>query len=106
MTRIDIHPAAQGELEEAFDYYLTIDADLARSFDEHYQQHRRRIGENPLLYQLRHDDVRRAILTPRFGEYGIAYTVRETGVVILAIVHAKRRPYYWRDRLNSTKTRL
>ena len=25
MTRMEIHPAAQRELEEAFDYYLTID---------------------------------------------------------------------------------
>jgi len=99
MTHVEMHPAAQEELEEAFNYYLTIDEELARSFDEHYQQHLRRIGENPLLYQVRHGIVRQAILTPRFGEYSIAYTIRNTTVVILAVSHARRRPYYWNARI-------
>jgi hypothetical protein len=42
-------------------------------------------------------------LTPRFGEYYIAYMLWHDKVVILAIAHAKRRPYYWRHRISESK---
>lgn len=72
MKSWDIHPEAQRELEDAFDYYLSVDEELARSFDSHYEGCRRQICANPLLYNLRRGPVRRVNLTPRFGEYYIA----------------------------------
>ena len=42
-------------------------------------------------------------LTPRFGEYYIAYMIWREKVVILAVAHAKRRPYYWRKRIGESK---
>ncbi len=106
MMSMEILPAAQQELEEAFDYYLTIDPELAHSFDQHYERHRLQIGENPLLYNVRRRNVRRVNLTPRFGEYYIAYMTWKTKVVILAVAHAKRRPYYWRSRIAEAKKRF
>jgi hypothetical protein len=47
--------------------------------------------------------VRRVNLTPRFGEYYIAYMLWHENVVILAIAHAKRIPYYWRHRISESK---
>lgn len=47
--------------------------------------------------------MRRANLHPRFSEYYIAYMVWRERVVILAIAHAKRRPYYWRKRIDEAK---
>lgn len=61
------------------------------------------IIDNPLLYNLRRRNTRRANLTPRFGEYYIAYMIWRQKVVILAIAHAKRRPYYWRYRIGEAK---
>ena len=90
-------------MEEAFDYYLTIDAELAHSFDQHYEKYRLQISETPLLYSARRGNVRRVNLTPRFGEYYIAYMIRNTKVVILAVTHAKRRPCYWRSRVAEAK---
>ena len=72
MTEWSIHPAAQAELEEAIEYYLAIDKELAVDFDRHYKRHRQGVCEDPLLYRIRRFTVRRADLTPRFGEYYIA----------------------------------
>jgi plasmid stabilization system protein ParE len=103
MTLWDIHPAAQLELEDAFNYHLLIEAELGHSFNEHYKRHHRLICANPLLYNLRRGMTRRANLTPRFDEYYIAYMIWREKVVILAVAHAKRRPYYWRKRISEAK---
>ena len=42
-------------------------------------------------------------LKPRFSEYHIAYMFWREKVVILAVAHAKRRPYYWRDRIDEAR---
>ncbi|MFN0078551.1 MAG: hypothetical protein ACKVY0_18995 [Prosthecobacter sp.] len=98
-----IHPAAQIELEQAAERYLLIDAELAEWFNHHYLSYRQQICGNPLLYNIRAGIVRRVNLTPRFGEYYIAYMLWREQVVILAIAHAKRRPYYWRQRIGEAK---
>jgi plasmid stabilization system protein ParE len=103
MTVWEIHPSAEEELEEVADYYLGIDAELAQSFDQHYRHYRQLICEMPLLYNLRLRGTRRVNLLPRFGEYYIAYMIWLEKVVILAVAHAKRRPYYWRDRITQAK---
>jgi hypothetical protein len=41
-------------------------------------------------------DVRRC-LTNRFP-YGVIYCVEDYGVLVLAVMHLKRRPGYWRQR--------
>ena len=103
MTSWRIHPAAEDELEAAFEYYLGIDPELAHSFDEHYKRYREVICKEPLLFNTRRRNTRRINLTPRFGEYYIAYMIWREKVVILAIAHAKRRPYYWRKRIGEAK---
>jgi plasmid stabilization system protein ParE len=105
MTPWNIHPAAEDELEAAFEHYLSVDVELAHSFDEHYRRYRQQICENPLLFNLRRPPTRRANLKPRFSEYYIAYMIWREKVVILAIAiaHAKRRPYYWRKRIGEAK---
>ena len=96
MTPWNIHPAAEDELEAVFDGYLSIDPELAHSFDEHYRRYRNRLCEDPLLFNVRRQGVRRANLKPRFAEYYIAYMIWRQKVIILAVAHGKRRPYYWR----------
>jgi plasmid stabilization system protein ParE len=78
---------------------LGIDPELAASFEATFFDYLESIIANPLLYNLRRPPTRRVNLTPRFGEYYIAYMLWNQRVVILAIGHAKRRPYYWRKRI-------
>ena len=99
MTGWNIHPAAQAEHDGLVRYYAGISAALAVGFEERYLHYRQTIVANPLLYHLRRGPVRRVNLTPRFGETYIAYMIWREKVVILAVAHAKRRPYYWRRRI-------
>jgi hypothetical protein len=50
--------------------------------------------------------VRCVNLTPWFGEYYIAYMIWKDKVVILAVAHARRRPYYWRKRIVEAREML
>lgn len=99
MNGANVHPEAIREFDEAFHYYADIDPDLADEFDSAFMECVNVIVTNPLLYNLRQPPVRRVNLKPRFGEYYIAYMIWREKVVILAVAHAKRRPYYWRDRI-------
>lgn len=103
MTAFNVHPEAREEFDAAFDYYLGIDPELADDFDSTFFRYLDAIIANPLLYNIRHRAVRRANLKPRFSEYYIAYMIWREKVVILAIAHAKRRPYYWRKRIGEAK---
>jgi plasmid stabilization system protein ParE len=104
----DLHPAAQAEFYATIRHYAALDEEdqdqpLAAAFDATFNLHLSLILDNPLLYSLRRPPTRRANLTPRFGEHFIAYMIWHGKVVILAITHAKRRPYYWRDRISEAK---
>ena len=103
MSQFNIHPQARVEFDEAFVNYLGIDPNLAVSFEATFFDCLDRIIANPLLFNLRRPPTRLANLKPRFGEYYIAYMIWREKVVILAIAHAKRRPYYWRNRIVASK---
>lgn len=104
----NIHPAARDEFNAVIRHYAALDETdqdqpLAAAFDAVFNRHLSLIIDNPLLYNLRRRNTRRANLTPRFGEYYIAYMIWRQKVVVLAIAHAKRRPYYWRKRIGEAK---
>jgi len=104
----DIHPAAQAEFFDTLRHYAALDEQdqeqpLAAAFDAAFNQHLSLILDNPVLYNLRCPPIRRANLTPRFGEHYIAYMVWRERVVVLAVAHAKRRPYYWRNRIGEAR---
>ncbi len=107
-TDFYIHPSARDEYADIIRYYAAIDEDdkdepLARAFDATFNRYLNRIIDHPLQASLRRPPTRRVNLTPRFGEYYIAYMIWREKVVILAIAHAKRRPCYWRKRIAEAK---
>ncbi len=103
MTSWNIHPSALEEHDEQIEVFAGIDEALAIAFEEHYLYYRHGICENPLLYNVRQGVARRVNLTPRFGEHYIAYMIWKQKVVILAVAHAKRRPFYWRKRIGASQ---
>ena len=106
---LNIHPAATDELHDIIRHYAVInDRDdehesLALAFHNTFYNYVDEIVASPLSYSFRRPPTRRANLAPRFGEYYIAYMVWREKVVILAVAHAKRRPYYWRKRIGEAK---
>jgi plasmid stabilization system protein ParE len=103
MIPVVYHPAARAEQLELTEHFLSIDPDLCVRFDERLRDHILSIQTNPELYHERQAGVRRVNLTPRFEEYYIAYVLWQGRIVVLAIGHAKRRPFYFFRRINQAK---
>lgn len=98
-----MHPSAERELDEVTSYYEAIDPELADSFLAYFESYKAQVTENPLHFSIRKGQVRRANLRPRFREYYLPFMIWKDRVVILAVAHAKRRPYYWRKRIGESK---
>lgn len=103
--RLQAHPSAKGDLRDILQYYASVDdgGELARDFHQRYLHGEGLIVSSPSLFNIRAGSVRRVNLKPRFGEYYIAYMIWKDQVIILAIAHAKRKPYYWRHRIGEAK---
>ena len=89
--------AAEAELADAVAYFETQKAGLGTEFAEDVAAAIQRIIELPNAWPLMTVDVRRCQLL-RF-QYGLVYRVRGDVTTIYAVMHLKRRPGYWRDRL-------
>lgn len=71
----DIHPAALRELQDTYDHYYSIDPSLADDFYQRYLEYRNSALENPQLYAIRKEPVRRMNLHPRFGSRYVAFMI-------------------------------
>lgn len=96
MKRI-LHPSAEIEFEEAAAWYRRTDQDLANDFVVEVEKTADQILANPLIFNARKNQVRRANLS-RFPYY-IPFRIQEQTIQILAIAHNARKPGYWTDRL-------
>ncbi len=91
---IVFHSAAREEAYEGFLYYGLQEETLALDFERKINQTLDIIQADPEMFGVRRYQVRRANL-PRFKERYIAYLIWKNQIVVIAIGHAKRRPYYW-----------
>lgn len=91
---IVFHPASREEAHEGYLYYGGEDEALALDFERKVQRTLDLIQGDPEHFRIRRYNVRRANL-PRFKERYIAYMLWKDEIVVIAIGHAKRRPYYW-----------
>lgn len=94
MKGVVFHAAARDEYKEAIHHYYSIDPDLQAGFRAEFRRHIGRIRSNPLLYNVRKYDVRRANFE-RFAFHYIAYMIWKDQVVIVAVGHSRKRPFFW-----------
>lgn len=93
-----LHPEADAEFAEAVAYYRAIDPELGIRF---YREMERLIGEvcaHPQRYCRFDPPARRHFST--WFPYAVVYLDQPDRVWIVAIMHMKRRPAYWKDRLS------
>jgi len=88
-----IHPAALEEAEAAVDWYMQRSRRAAGMFLDELD----RIDKNPEQYPP-HDFGTRRMVLRRFP-FVIVFRREVTRVEIIAIAHGRRRPGYWRERL-------
>ena len=89
--------SAQIELEEAVNYYNEQQAGLGYEFAKEVADTIARILRYPEAWTKLSKRTRRC-RTKRFP-YGVIYQITGDRILIVAVGHLKRKPFYWRDRV-------
>jgi toxin ParE1/3/4 len=92
-----IHPAALLEASDAIEYYNREVVGLGDDFFEEIRATIKRMEESPRQFSRLSGSARRAKLN-RFS-YGVVYLIQQERIWIVAVMHLKRRPGYWKIRL-------
>ena len=90
------HPEADAEFTGAIDYYEAREVGLGYDFALEVNSAIQRIVAYPRSWPVLDGDVRRC-QTSRFP-YGVLYAVEESQVLIVAVMHLRREPEYWKHR--------
>ncbi len=96
MRRIDLHPEAAAEAEDACSWYEAEAKGLGSAFVEELGRALALIRENPASWPAYVAATRR-FLMHRFP-FAVIYRTRGLSIQVLAISHLKRRPGYWKSR--------
>lgn len=88
---------ARDELEEAVFFYEQRQEGLGLDFANHVENAIFRICEFPHAYPRFSDKTRQCSLK-RFP-YHIVYQIQEKSILIIAIAHMNRKPFYWQNRV-------
>jgi len=90
-----VHPEARREFNDAIDYYERESPGLGLIFTGEVDTGFARLREYPEAAPLVAKRVRRLVLA-KFP-FSLTYEIREDCLVVLAVAHHRKRPYYWRD---------
>jgi len=100
--RVELAAAAEAEIEEATAWYLAQGLDpehgarLAERFLDALEGAMSLVADRPQLYAEIEPGVRRAML--RGFPYSLIFAFDHASVLVLAVMHYKRIPGYWRER--------
>ena len=97
MTPARFLQPAEVEMVEAAIYYEEQAEGLGTLFLSTLEGAIRNILENPNAWPITSNDIRKRIVS-KFP-YSILYRVESREIIILAIMHQRRRPGYWIDRV-------
>jgi plasmid stabilization system protein ParE len=91
------HPDAEAEFLGAIDWYEARSPRLGTDFATEIHTAIQRAVAMPLAWPRVEGDIRR-VIAHRFP-YGILYAPRGHMIYVLAIMHMRRHPDYWRTRV-------
>jgi toxin ParE1/3/4 len=94
---LEFHPDALAELEQAKQWYDRQRHELGESFFQEIGAAITRIRETPNTWPEFRSGTRR-VLVHRFP-FAVVYSQRANNLLVIAVMHLKRRPNYWRSRL-------
>ena len=90
------HPAAQEEATAAAQFYWERQPGLEQRFLDILEDALHRILRRPQLYPKVADNIHKCKL-PRFP-YGVMYRTKPDTIEVLAVMHLRREPGYWKQR--------
>ncbi len=94
-----LHPEADAEFLDAVTHYAGISPSLGRRFYDEMSALLHTAGEHPLRYRMFDPPLRR-VLAVGFP-YAVIYAAKDDYVRVVAVMHLKRRPGYWKHRLEN-----
>lgn len=97
--KVEFALVAEHELDDAVAYFESQRSGLGLVFVSEVASAVARIEEYPHVWQSLPGGLRRCLL--RKFEYGLVYRVRGDIATIYAVMHLRRRPGYWRNRIRS-----
>lgn len=96
--QVEYHPKAKNEMRESLNWYEDKGIGLGLEFLLEVKSAKSRVVQNPGLYPFYEGETIRFILK-RFP-YALIYLKSAERITIAAVAHCKRKPGYWKDRLN------
>ena len=97
MKRVRFHPDAEAEFIAAGQFYDTQADGLGLEFVAEVRSAARTIAAHPEIGHRFSKRLRR-FLVRRFP-YGLLYRVEPKAIFIVAVMHLRRRPGYWKGRV-------
>ena len=94
--RVEFHPAAQAESEDAQTWYEERSLLAAAGFLRELSDAIRRAVDSPDRYPTAVAGTRRVMLD-RFP-FTVFYRMQSDALLVVAVAHHKRRPGYWKTR--------
>jgi toxin ParE1/3/4 len=93
----DFHPEARVEFRQAATFYETRQPGLGAKFTVEVEAAILRILENPSRFRILEQDVHthRTNIFP----YAVLYSVEPGFILIVAVMHLRRKPGYWHRRV-------
>ncbi|MFN7956133.1 MAG: type II toxin-antitoxin system RelE/ParE family toxin [bacterium] len=106
MKPVELFAEAEAEIGEIVDWYAERSPAAAARFIDDLQHVLSRIPERPLAFPvITHTTTELAIRRARCADfpYGVIYAERDESILVVAVVHLKRRPLYWIERLGQVQ---
>lgn len=90
------HPEARAEADAAAAFYKDKQPGLALRFLDSLEEALHRIQRHPQAYRQLSGEVRRCRV--RHFPYGVIYRARTDFIEVIAVMHLRRSPGYWKAR--------
>ena len=95
MTAVSLAVAAERELDEAIEWYRKQQEGLQERFLLEFLSTVRRIQAQPEIYTELRPGIRRGLL--RRFPFSVIYEITGDAILVLAVAHQHRKPFYGRD---------
>ena len=96
-VKLELDPEAKAEMREAALFYEDCREGLGQEFLDAVELAFARIAERPMTWRILKGRFRR-YLAHHFP-YAVIYVVEDDAIYVAAIMHMKRKPDYWQDRV-------
>ena len=97
MYKLAFKPEVYDDIKTAYDWYESQRVGLGEDFLLTPEDSYAKITRTPKLYQDIYKNVRRKLV--RRFPYGLFFVLKEDTIIVLAVLHTKREPHEWKDRV-------